>query len=102
MESILKDIPGVVVRVDDILKTGKFDTEHLQNLETVLNRLQLKGLKLQQSKVKLNITVLPYRRMVFNQLYRTDTWCIATYKYFRITCIYWFGKLPLLYQNFQK
>jgi hypothetical protein len=60
MESILKDIPGVVVRVDDILVTGKSDTEHLQNLEIVLTRLQEKGLKLQKSKVQFMLTEVEY------------------------------------------
>ena len=36
MENILKDIDGVVVRVDDILITGRTDTEHLHNLEIVI------------------------------------------------------------------
>ena len=100
-ESILKDIPGVVVRVDDILVTGKSDTEHLQNLETVLNRLQMKGLKLQKSRVQFTLSEVEYNGFPIskNGVQPTiqkvgDTWCRATYKYFRITCIYWFGKLP--------
>ena len=47
MENILKNIPGVAVRVDDILVTGKSDAEHLENLELVLKRLHEKGLRLQ-------------------------------------------------------
>ena len=37
--SILNDLPGVAVRVDDILITDKNDEEHLNNLDNVLNRL---------------------------------------------------------------
>ena len=96
MESILKDIPGVVVRVDDILVTGKSDTEHLQNLETVsINRLQVKGLKLQKSKVQFMLNeVIEEGCSTHYTENRGDTWCRAAYKHLRITCIYWFGELP--------
>ena len=40
MESLLGNIPGVVVYIDDILITGKADEEHLATLEEVLKRLQ--------------------------------------------------------------
>ena len=40
MESLLGDIPGVVVYIDGILITGKTDEEHLAALEEVLKRLQ--------------------------------------------------------------
>ena len=53
MKNILKDIPGVVVRADDVVITGKRDTEHLQNLETVLTRLQERGFKLKRSKMQI-------------------------------------------------
>ena len=33
MESILKDIPGVVVYLDDILITGHTDADHLRSLQ---------------------------------------------------------------------
>ena len=39
MESLLKDIPGVVVYIDNILITGN-DEEHLATLEKVLDCLQ--------------------------------------------------------------
>ena len=56
MEGISKDIPGVVLRVHDILVTVKSDTKHLQNLEMVLTRLQEKGLKLQKSKFQFMLS----------------------------------------------
>ena len=60
MENILKDIPGVVVRVDDILITGRTDEEHIQNLEKVLNKLQSKGLKLKESKIQFMMNEVEY------------------------------------------
>ena len=43
-------MPMTVVRVDDILVTGKDDQEHLKNLDIVLSRLADAGLKLKQEK----------------------------------------------------
>ena len=45
MENILKDIKDIVVRLDDILITGRTDEQHLKNLEVVLDRLEKKGMK---------------------------------------------------------
>ena len=50
MEGILKDIPGVVVHLDDILVTERTDTEHLKSLEETLSWLERAGLKLQKEK----------------------------------------------------
>ena len=50
MDNLLKDIPYVCVYLDDILVSGKTDSEHLQNLDLVLKRLELSGLTLKQSK----------------------------------------------------
>ena len=60
MENILKDIPGVVVRVDDILITGRTDEEHVENLEKVLQKLQSKGLKLKESKIQFMMNEVEY------------------------------------------
>ena len=49
MESLLGNIPGLVVYIDDILITGKSDEEHLAALEVVLNRLQM-ALRLKKPK----------------------------------------------------
>ena len=40
METLLQDIPAVMVYIDDILVTGKSDEEHLETLEKVLVRLE--------------------------------------------------------------
>ena len=44
MESLLQDIPSVVVYIDDILIMGVLESVHLQTLEKVLDRLERSGL----------------------------------------------------------
>ena len=48
MENLLQGIPHVVVRLDDILISGKNDVDHLQNLEMFLKKLSSAGLKLRR------------------------------------------------------
>ena len=50
MENLLQGITHVVVRVDDILVSGKDDPDHLANLEAVLSRISTAGLKLRLAK----------------------------------------------------
>ena len=50
MEDLLKDIPNVLVWIDDILLSGKNDEEHLKTLETVLQKLEMSGLRLNRNK----------------------------------------------------
>ena len=50
MESLLKDIPGVAVYIDDILVTGSSDDEHLEHLEETLCCLSDAGLRLKREK----------------------------------------------------
>ena len=50
MENLLQGIPHVVVRVDDILVSGKDDPDHLANLEMVLSMLSTAGRKLRLAK----------------------------------------------------
>ena len=50
MESLLHDIPSVIVYLDDILITGKTDAEHIETLDKVLTRLEESGLRLKRSK----------------------------------------------------
>ena len=52
MESLLQDIPGVVVYIDDILITGQDETSHLTALEEVLCRMERAGLCLNRDKCK--------------------------------------------------
>ncbi len=50
MEQILLGIPGVHCIVDDMFVTGRNDTEHLQNLESVLAQLHKYNLKVNLEK----------------------------------------------------
>lgn len=50
MESLLSDIPGVVMYIDNILITGRTDEEHLEALEEVLRRLQKAELRAKKPK----------------------------------------------------
>ena len=52
IEDILRGIPMVVVRVDDILLSGRSDANHIRNLDSVLKRLCDAGLKLKREKCK--------------------------------------------------
>ena len=56
MENLLKDIPGLVVYIDDILISGKNKGEHLAILDESLQRLVGSGLHLVPS-----VTYLGYR-----------------------------------------
>ena len=50
MDVLLQGIPHVMCYIDDILVTGVDDTEHLRNLEEVLQRLEHYGLRVKKSK----------------------------------------------------
>jgi hypothetical protein len=50
MERRLTGVPNTIVRVDDILVTGKNDREHLDNLEKVLDIMMKNGLRLKRTK----------------------------------------------------
>ena len=50
MDNILQGILGVMVYLDDILITGPTVSEHLQSLETVLDRLAKAGLHIKKNK----------------------------------------------------
>ena len=50
METLLQEIPGVVVYLDDILITGRNEQEHLSNLGKVLMKLEEARLRLNKDK----------------------------------------------------
>ena len=52
MENLLLGIPQVCVYLDDILTTGRTQSEHLSNLEQVLRKLAKAGMRLKRGKCK--------------------------------------------------
>ena len=50
MESVVRDVPGVIVYLDDILIAAQSEEEHLDRLEKVLTKLQRVGLRLKKRK----------------------------------------------------
>lgn len=50
IDQVLQGIPGTQCILDDMIVTGKTDEEHLENLESVLKRLQDAGLKANKEK----------------------------------------------------
>ena len=50
LENLLRGIPQVLVRLDDILITGSSEAEHIQHLDEVLKRLSEAGLRLRLDK----------------------------------------------------
>ena len=60
METLLKDIPGTVVYIDDILVTGKDDKDHLKNLDAVMSRLEAEGFTLKKSKCEFLLPRVEY------------------------------------------
>ena len=53
MEQILQGIDGVQCLIDDMIVTGASDSEHLRNLENVLQRLQRYGLRANVEKCNI-------------------------------------------------
>ena len=49
MDKILQGLNGVSCYLDDILITGRDDTEHLTNLKKVLERLEEYGVQLKKA-----------------------------------------------------
>ncbi|XP_028403958.1 uncharacterized protein LOC114526551 [Dendronephthya gigantea] len=67
MDEILQGIGGVGYILDDILVTGKDDTEHRQNLELTLQRLDDFGIKLKESKCSFMQDEVEYFAFVVNK-----------------------------------
>ncbi|XP_044184326.1 LOW QUALITY PROTEIN: uncharacterized protein K02A2.6-like [Acropora millepora] len=66
MENLLQGIPHVVVRIDDILVSGKDELNHLANLEKVLSRLSSAGLRLRLDKCLFMQSSVTYCGYVIN------------------------------------
>ena len=50
MEQVLQGLDGVVCFLDDMLISGKTESEHLERLDAVLQRLEQNGLRLKLTK----------------------------------------------------
>ena len=66
MENLLQGIPHVVVRLDDILVSGKNDLDHLKNLEKVLQKLSSARVKLRREKCHYMESEVVYCGYVIN------------------------------------
>ena len=66
MKSLLQNIPGVTVYIDDILITGKNDEEHLISLQTVLKRIKDAGMLLKREKRVFMVKSVSYLRYIID------------------------------------
>ena len=57
MENLLKGMPRVTVYIDDILIASDSESEHLETLEAVLNKLQSLGLRVKEKCIFLASSV---------------------------------------------
>lgn len=60
MESLLANIPGVVVFLDDIVVSGKDEESHNRSLEMVLTRLEEAGFRLNKGKCQFGVSEIIY------------------------------------------
>ena len=67
MENLLQGCKGVSVYLDDILVTGSTVEEHLQNLDKVLNKLEMAGLKLNKAKCSFLMPQVEYLGHIIDQ-----------------------------------
>ncbi|PFX11106.1 Retrovirus-related Pol polyprotein from transposon 17.6 [Stylophora pistillata] len=66
MENLLQGIPQVIVRMDDILISGKDDNDHMAKLEAVLKKLSTAGLRLRREKCFFMVPEVTYSGYVIN------------------------------------
>ena len=60
METLLRGLKGVSIYLDDILITGPNLTEHIENLQQVLQRLSEAGLRLNKEKCSFLLPQIEY------------------------------------------
>ncbi|XP_018402108.1 PREDICTED: uncharacterized protein K02A2.6-like [Cyphomyrmex costatus] len=65
-QDIFSNIEGVEVYLDDIIVHGKDETEHNKRLMEVLNRAQLRGVKLNLNKCKIGLSRIKYMGHIFS------------------------------------
>ncbi|KAK0416768.1 hypothetical protein QR680_012674 [Steinernema hermaphroditum] len=66
MDNMLIGIPGSLAYLDDIIVTGVDKSDHLKNLEFVLQRIQDYGLRLRLEKCRFLLPEVKYLGMVVN------------------------------------
>ena len=66
MENLFQGNSHVIVRMDDILISGKDDNHHLANLEVVLKKLSEAGLRLRKEKCYFMVPEVTYCGYVIN------------------------------------
>ena len=71
MNTMLQGIPHVICFIDDILVTGKDDSDHLQNLAKVFQILQQNGLRLKQDKCKFLQSSVEYLKLMQREIHAT-------------------------------
>ena len=67
MSEMFEDIDGVECIVDDVLVWGNNQAEHNMRLKQVLERANARGLRLNKSKCKFNVTELLINQTVVNE-----------------------------------
>ena len=60
MDSLLRGLPHTAVYLDDIIITGESEEQHLRNLDTVLQKLQMAGLRLKEDKCTFMVSEVQY------------------------------------------
>ena len=60
IEELLKDLPGVICYMDDILVFGRTGEEHDENLKKVLKIIQARGMKLNKEKCVFGQSQIPF------------------------------------------
>ena len=60
MDGVLSGLQGVASYIDDIIVTGKTKQEHLQNLDSVLTRLEQAGFHLNRAKSAFMLPSIQY------------------------------------------
>ncbi|XP_061506861.1 uncharacterized protein K02A2.6-like [Anopheles gambiae] len=67
LEQVLADCPNTVNFIDDIIVTGKTETEHDLALEKVMEKIEEYGILLNQSKCVFKLTEIEFVGQRFNQ-----------------------------------
>ena len=60
MNEILRDLPGVICHIDDILVSGRDKNEHNSRLHAVLKRLEAAGVTLNKEKCQFSCTKIVF------------------------------------------